>query len=244
VVGPPIAIQPAAKTGDANVLQWALIAVVVILLAAVGFLLFERRKRPRSMQAPVVAPPSALADDEAIQAVAIQSEDDKVVHVEEPGPVAITMKEPPRLPIALPGAESRSSGKSDSGKIESSMISAGVLQKGDIRPSSSITEHRYFGIGLLAGLVTFFALITPVVGLGGLIPLVLAVYLLPSIIAFKVRHHYACALAAAINVVFGATVLAWLGIFVWALTDPRKSALDVMGQPSALGRQNSLDSPD
>jgi hypothetical protein len=36
-------------------------------------------------------------------------------------------------------------------------------------------------------------------------------------------------------VVFGATVLGWLGIFVWALTGPRKSALNAMGKPSALG---------
>jgi hypothetical protein len=40
---------------------------------------------------------------------------------------------------------------------------------------------------------------------------------------------------ALINIVFGATVLGWLGIFVWALMGPRKSALDAMAQPSALG---------
>jgi Superinfection immunity protein len=58
--------------------------------------------------------------------------------------------------------------------------------------------------------------------------------LLPTIIAFKVKHHYAWPLAG-INVFFGFTGLGWLGIFVWALIGPRKSALDGMSQHSALG---------
>jgi Superinfection immunity protein len=95
-------------------------------------------------------------------------------------------------------------------------------------------DHKHLGTGLLAALVTLFAVMTPAIGLVGLLPLAIAVYLLPTIIAFKVRHHYAGWLAL-INIVFGATGLGWLGIFVWALTGPRKSALDAMGQPSALG---------
>lgn len=235
VVGPPIAIQPVAKTGDTNVLQWAFIAAVVILLAGIGFLLFERRKSVGPLQDLVMASPPVLADDKVIQAVTIQPVDDQVVQMKEPEPDARTMKEPPpALSAAQLEAESASSAKSYSGEIETSAVAADGLQNHDIEPSSGITEHRHFGIGLLAALVTFFALMTPVIGLGGLIPLALAVYLLPSIIAFKVRHHYAWALAA-INVVFGATGLAWLGIFVWALTGPRKSALDAMSQHSALG---------
>jgi hypothetical protein len=83
-------------------------------------------------------------------------------------------------------------------------------------------------------LVTLPALMSFAIGPAGLIPLALAIYLIPTIIAFKVRHHYAWALAI-INVVFGFTGLGWLGIFVWALIGPRKSALDTMSQHSALG---------
>ncbi|TYL86140.1 superinfection immunity protein [Bradyrhizobium cytisi] len=97
----------------------------------------------------------------------------------------------------------------------------------------NITEHRHFGIGLIAAIVALSALMSMSVGLVGMIPLA-AAYLLPTTIAFKVRHHYARVLAI-LNVVFGFTVLGWLGFFVWALIGPRKSALDAMSQHSALG---------
>ena len=102
-----------------------------------------------------------------------------------------------------------------------------ALQTSDLRRSSNISEHRHFGIGLIAAIVALSALMSVSIGPVGLIPLVLAVYLLPTIIAFKVRHHYAWPLAA-LNVFFGFTVLGWLGFFVWALIGPRKSALDDM----------------
>ena len=148
------------------------------------------------------------------------------------------MEAPPPLPLASPDQPTSSGSKPEGGNSGPVTTERGSPQRSGLRPSSGIVEHRHFRIGLLAGLVTLFALMTPVIGLPGLLPLVIAVYLLPSIIAFKVRHHYAWALAA-INVVFGATVLGWLGIFVWALIGPRKSALDVMGQPSALGLSKS-----
>jgi hypothetical protein len=226
VVGPPIAIQPTAKIPETNYVQWALLAVVLILVGAVGFLLFDRRKRTDSAPNLVIAPVPTLTGDKAAESLAMVSSDE-ALHPRKPDRAALAMQEPPPLPIALPEAAS-------TGGTSSTSAPAAALQRSDLRRSSIITEHRHFGIGLIAAFVTIFALMSTSIGWGGLIPMALAIYLLPTIIAFKVRHHYAWPLAA-INVFFGFTVLGWLGIFVWALIGPRKSALDGMSQHSALG---------
>lgn len=229
VVGPPIAIQPTAKTPETNYLQWALIAAVVILIGAIGFLLFDRRKQPGAASSPIVAPVAAPMDIKAVEPSAMSSPDDKALHPEEPECAAPTIQEPPALPIPLLQiAAAGGTSEANAG------APAPALQGSDVTRSSNIAEHRHFGIGLLMVLVTFSALMSMAIGPVGLIPLGLAVYLLPTIIAFKVRHHYAWVLAI-LNVVFGFTVLGWLGFFVWALIGPRKSALDAMSQHSALG---------
>lgn len=158
------------------------------------------------------------------------SSEDKALHPEEPERAAPTMQEPPSLPTELSG-DAATGGTSD---VNASAPPAPALQGSDVRRSSNITEHRHFGIVLIAAIVALSALMSVSVGLVGMIPLALAVYLLPTIIAFKVRHHYAWVLGI-LNVVFGFTVLGWLGFFVWALIGPRKSALDTMSQHSALG---------
>lgn len=229
VVGPPIAIQPTPKTPETNYLLWALMAAVAILIGTVGFLLFDRRKQARPVPSPIVAPVITLMDLKAVEPSAMSSPDDKALHPEETERAAPTMQEPPALPIPLPQtAAAGGIAGADAG------APAPALQGSDVRRSSNIAEHRHFGIGLLMVLVTLSALMSMVIGPIGLIPLGLAVYLLPTIIAFKVRHHYAWVLAI-LNVVFGFTVLGWLGFFVWALIGPRKSALDAMSQHSALG---------
>ncbi len=217
------------KTPETNYLQWALLAAVVILIGAVGFLLFDRRRRTGPVPSPVIAPVPFLMDVKAVEPSAMASSDDRGLHPEEPERAALTMQEPPPLPIPLP--ETPSTGRpSDVG----TSTPAVALQTSDLRRSSNISEHRHFGIGLIAAIVALSALMSVSIGPVGLIPLVLAVYLLPTIIAFKVRHHYAWPLAA-LNVFFGFTVLGWLGFFVWALIGPRKSALDDMSHHSALG---------
>jgi hypothetical protein len=235
VVGPPIAIQPVAPTSKGgNSFEWILLAAVALLLGAVGFLLLERRKRTVIPQEPVAAAAGEAANHMIAHAVGTASEDD-VVHMAEPEPAAITMQEPPPLPIALSETPSATPMLESTATGAASPTKAGdMLQANDSRPASNIVEHPHFGIWLLVGLVAISALMSGAVGLIGLIPLALSLYLLPTIIAFKVRHHYAWPLAA-INVVFGFTVLGWLGIFVWALIGPRKSALDGMAHHSALG---------
>lgn len=233
IVGPPIAIQPVTATTKVGYsFEWILMAVVVLLLAAVGFLLFERRKRTGTPQEPVAAAGGEATDHNIAQAVPTE---DKVVHMVEPDPAAPAMQEPPPVPIALPETALATTPMLESTAAAASPARAGeTLQANDFRRSSNITEHRHFGIGLIAAIVALSALMSMSVGLVGMIPLALAVYLLPTIIAFKVRHHYASVLGI-LNVVFGFTVLGWLGFFVWALIGPRKSALDAMSQHSALG---------
>jgi hypothetical protein len=198
-------------------------AAVVMLLGAVGFLLFNRRKQSGALPNPNVAPAAAPIDFKEAEPSAMSPRDNKALHPE--GPAAPT-KQDPALPIPLPQTAAASN-TSDAG------TPAPALQGSDVRRSSKISEHRHFGIGILMVLVTLSALMSVAIGPIGLVPLGVAVYLLPTIIAFKVRHHYAWVLAI-LNVVFGVTGLAWLGFFVWALIGPRKSALDTMSQHSAL----------
>ncbi|TQF29738.1 superinfection immunity protein [Bradyrhizobium sp. UNPA324] len=229
VVGPPIAIKLAANPPDTNYLQRALIAAVVMLIGAVGFLLFDRRKQPDAVPSPVVAPAAAPMNLKALEPSGMSSPHDKALRPEEQECGAPIINEPPALPIAP-----LQIGAAGDTAQASASAPAPALRGSDVRRSSNIAEHRHFGIGLLTVVVTLSALMSMAIGPVGLIPLGLAVYLLPTIIAFKVRHHYALVLAI-LNVVFGFTVLGWLGFFVWALIGPRKSALDAMPQHSALG---------
>jgi hypothetical protein len=225
VVGSSIAIQRTPNPPEPSYLQWALMAAVVMLIGAVGFLLFNRRKQSGALPNPNVAQAAAPIDFKEAEPSAMSPRDNKALHPEEPERDAPTMQDP-ALPIPLPQIAAASD-TSDAG------TPAPALQGSDVMRSSKISEHRHFGIGILMILVTLSALMSLAIGPVGLIPLGVAVYLLPTIIAFKVRHHYAWVLAI-LNVVFGVTGLAWLGFFVWALIGPRKSALDAMSQHSAL----------
>ncbi|MBM7486098.1 superinfection immunity protein [Bradyrhizobium canariense] len=231
VVGPPIAIQAAAKTSETNYLQWALVAAVLGLIGTVGFLLFDRRKKIDAISSLAPASVPVTTDVKPVEPPTIAPSEDKVLDGGEPERAAPAMTEPPSLPMALRQAVAME-------ETSDATAPAPALQGSDIRRSSSVTEHRHFGIGLLTVLVAISALMSLAIGPVGLMPLGVAVYLLPTIIAFKVRHHYAWALAI-LNVVFGFTVLGWLGFFVWALIGPRKSALDSMPQHSALGLAKS-----
>lgn len=237
VVGPPIAIQPVVKEASGgNSLEWALVAAVLVLLAATGFLLFERRKRTGAPAEPKLqlSPDSAKPEPTKEAVLDVPS---VAMERAEPALESISMEAPPPIPMGIPSLSTSSDAKLEAGNINVGQMPIGAQSTGPIQ-SSSIMDHKHFGIGLLAALVTLPALMTQVIGVVGLLPLAIAVYLLPTIIAFKVRHHYAGWLTL-INIVFGATVLGWFGIFVWALTGPRKSALDAMVNPSALGLSKS-----
>jgi hypothetical protein len=212
--------------------QAAVDAAVALLLAAIGFLLLEWRKRTGPAPEPKVLSISNSAKTETARGPALDLSD---VTMERPEAVVepISMEAPPPVPVGIPMSFASSDAKPEGGNTDVGQRPL-APQTAVLSQSSSIADHKHFGTGLLAALVTLLALMTPTIGIVGLLPLALALYLLPTIIAFKVRHHYAGWLAL-INIVFGATGLGWLGIFVWALTGPRKSALDTMGQPSALG---------
>ena len=50
---------------------------------------------------------------------------------------------------------------------------------------------------------------------------VLIVYFIPTIIAYKRKHHNALAIGA-LNLIFGSTGIGWGVAFVWALTRVRE----------------------
>ncbi|MET4312587.1 hypothetical protein [Bradyrhizobium sp. RT4b] len=97
----------------------------------------------------------------------------------------------------------------------------------------NITEHRHFGIRLIAAIVALSAVLNMSVGLVGMI-LLAAAYLLSTIAAFGIRHDYPW-VGHPDHVVCGCTVLGGLGLFVCALIGLGKSALEAMSQHSALG---------
>jgi len=57
--------------------------------------------------------------------------------------------------------------------------------------------------------------------------LALAVYLLPTIIAFRRKHHYMWVICG-INVVFGFTGIGYLAAFVWAVWPKQTAFFDVV----------------
>lgn len=56
---------------------------------------------------------------------------------------------------------------------------------------------------------------------GGLLVMLVLLYFIPSIIAFRRMHHKRRAITA-LNVLLGWCVLGWIGAFLWALTAVQK----------------------
>ncbi|AXF22212.1 hypothetical protein CUJ89_06855 [Burkholderia pyrrocinia] len=52
---------------------------------------------------------------------------------------------------------------------------------------------------------------------------ILALYFIPSLIAFKRRHHNRVAITG-LNVLLGWSVLGWIAAFVWSLTAVTKGS--------------------
>ena len=66
--------------------------------------------------------------------------------------------------------------------------------------------------------------------------ILLVVYLLPGIIAYKRKHHNASAIMS-LNIILGWTVLGWVGALVWACTNPspaNQQAVPLPPPPVAL----------
>ncbi len=109
MVGPPIAIQPTAKIQETNYIRWTLLAAVAILIGVVGLLLFDLTQKDWPGAEPVYrAGAHLMTDDKATQPLGMAPDDDNVLRPEEPARSALTMQEPPPLPIALPEAASTS----------------------------------------------------------------------------------------------------------------------------------------
>ncbi|MEI8315436.1 MAG: superinfection immunity protein [Verrucomicrobiota bacterium] len=64
-----------------------------------------------------------------------------------------------------------------------------------------------------------------VVGILIVVVIVLGIYLLPSIIAFRRKHHYRFIILG-INVVMGLTGIGYLAAFVWAVWPSQTSVID------------------
>lgn len=72
------------------------------------------------------------------------------------------------------------------------------------------------------------------------VPIVIAAYFLPTIIAFKRGHAYKNIILA-LNV-FGFTGFFWLGSFIWAVWPSEKSLVDpVFGNVTGTGKRNAGD---
>ena len=79
-------------------------------------------------------------------------------------------------------------------------------------------------------------------GIGGffLIGLLIVIYFLPSIIAFKRDHHYKFIILV-LNL-FGISGICWLIAFVWAVFPSEKSIIDpIIGNVTGKGTRNTGD---
>ena len=69
----------------------------------------------------------------------------------------------------------------------------------------------------------------------------LALYFLPTIIAYKRNHAYK-GIVLVINLVFGLTGLGWAGSLIWAIFPSEKSLIDpFVGNPTGTGIRNAGD---
>jgi Superinfection immunity protein len=71
--------------------------------------------------------------------------------------------------------------------------------------------------------------------------LLIALYFLPTIIAYR-RHHAYKGIIFVINLVFGLTGLGWAGSLIWAIFPAEKSLIDpFVGNPTGTGIRNAGD---
>ena len=71
--------------------------------------------------------------------------------------------------------------------------------------------------------------------------LFLAIYFVPTIIAFRRNHAYK-GIIFVINLVFGFTGLGWAGSLIWAIFPSEKSLIDpIVGNPTGTGMRNAGD---
>jgi len=69
----------------------------------------------------------------------------------------------------------------------------------------------------------------------------LGLYFLPTIIAFRRDHAYK-GIILVINLVFGLTGLGWAGSLIWAIFPSEKSLIDpIVGNPTGTGMRNTGD---
>jgi hypothetical protein len=61
----------------------------------------------------------------------------------------------------------------------------------------------------------------------------IAVYFLPTIIAFKRQHAYK-GIIAVINIVFGLTGIGWAGAMIWAIFPAEKSLPQILETVSSI----------
>lgn len=78
---------------------------------------------------------------------------------------------------------------------------------------------------------------------GGIVLLILMLtfYLVPTIVAYRRKHHYRHVIAA-LNVIGGITGIGWAVAFVWAVWPSDKSLVDpVLGNVTGKGYRNAGD---
>lgn len=229
----PAPLPLAASTSSG--LVTGLVAVILLLSAAV-FYLFLRGKRGAVAEIPggeIIEPPPETSD-----LAPLRNADSPTIVMAAPKMDLVTEPIPAIVEHPIAATEEKT-GRSGPGQeappvlaAASAAMAAAVTGQGSAL--EDLLAHPHAGVYGWAAVVAASTLLATIGGAAFLIPLLATGYMLPTVIGFKRRHVYSWAILF-LNVIFGFTGLAWLGLIIWAFTGPAKSALDSMDSAEAIG---------
>ena len=214
----PAPVQPVSASTEKSVfdgLVAILIATILVLIGAVIFLAVKARRKPETgITAFIPSSTAASADPET--------------GIPAPSPPAIdlvtlTPEEKPDVAPAAGRADDRADELPSPPPVPVKTTDTEMVDRAN-QPASGVAVSGW--VWAAAALVVPTLLLLPY-GIAALLPIALAIYLFPSIIAFKRRHLYAWVILG-INLFFGFTGLVWLAMLIWAITGDAMSALDSM----------------
>lgn len=251
-VGTPSITAAPALRPESNTVTYLLIAIIAALCAIVGLLLV-RMRRPTPPAIGYAPTPDTATSPAQAATDAHASTVDMIVP-----PVTMTSGVPPlpakngaddalnlasltpadkpidaMPPTATePGAFSRRIADAAASGASAASDATSIALKGFDRTGTFL--NGLSGWTIAGGGLALLTLLLLPTGIGALVPLAIAGYLLPTIIAFRRRHVYAWAVFG-INLIFGFTGLVWLAMLVWSASGITRSPLDTMDAGTGAG---------
>lgn len=216
----PAPVQPVPASTEKSALDGLvgiLIATIVVLIGAVIFLAVKAGRKPETGITAFI-PSSTTASADPTVETGMPAPSPSAIDL-----VTLTPEEKPDIAPAAVKHDDRADELPSPPPVPVKTTGAEMVDRAH-QPASGVTISGWVWAG--AALAVSTLLLLPY-GIAALLPIALAIYLLPSIISFKRRHLYAWVILG-INLFFGFTGLVWLAMLIWAITGDAKSALDSM----------------